>query len=154
MATYDLLRDLSVEIEEVDSDRLVLDTSTGFVRVTTVVKLRGRGEEGVGEDVTYDGELHPPFREALPALPLTGSWTLDSFSRQVGDLDLFAGLELDQDAYRGYRRWAVESAALDLALRQAGTSLARAVGREPRPVMFVCSLNLGHPPSLDGLRKR
>jgi hypothetical protein len=122
--------------------------------VTTVVKLRGRGEEGVGEDVTYDGELHPPFRDALPGLPLTGERTLDSFSEQVGGLDLFGGIPLDQEAYRGYRRWALESAALDLALRQAGTSLAEAVGRDPRPVTFVCSLNLGHPPSLDGLRRR
>jgi hypothetical protein len=38
-----------------------------------------------------------------------------------------------------YRRWAFESAALDLALRQAGTSLGEAIGREYRPVRFVVS---------------
>ena len=43
----------------------------------------------------------------------------------------------------------VESAALDLALRQAGRSLAEALGREPRPVTFVVSLRLGEPPSID-----
>jgi hypothetical protein len=42
-------------------------------------------------------------------------------------------------AARDYRRWAFESAGLDLALRQAGTSLAAAVGREARPVRFVVS---------------
>ncbi len=41
-----------------------------------------------------------------------------------------------------YRRWAFESAALDLALRQAGTNLAEALGREPRPVNFVNSMRL------------
>ena len=39
----------------------------------------------------------------------------------------------------GYRIWGLESAALDLALRQAGSSLADAVEREPRPVTFVVS---------------
>jgi hypothetical protein len=51
-----------------------------------------------------------------------------------------------------YRRWAYESAALDLALRQAGTTLAAAVGREPRPVTFVVSMNLGAPPSTARVR--
>jgi hypothetical protein len=48
-----------------------------------------------------------------------------------------------------HHRWAYESAALDLALRQAGTSLAAAVGREPRPVSFVISPGLGDPPAAD-----
>ena len=46
-----------------------------------------------------------------------------------------------------HHRWAYESAALDLALRQAGTTLAEAVGREPRPVSFVISPGLGDPPT-------
>jgi hypothetical protein len=41
-----------------------------------------------------------------------------------------------------YRRWAFESAALDLALRQAGTNLAAVLGREPRPLNFVNSMRL------------
>jgi hypothetical protein len=40
---------------------------------------------------------------------------------------------------QNHRRWAYESAALDLALRQAGRSLADALGRVPRPVTFVRS---------------
>jgi L-alanine-DL-glutamate epimerase-like enolase superfamily enzyme len=43
-------------------------------------------------------------------------------------------------AFRDYRRWAFESAALDLALRQKGVSLAEAVGREPQPLRFVVSM--------------
>ena len=38
-----------------------------------------------------------------------------------------------------YRRWAFESAALDLALRQAGSTLGEVVGREPAPLRFVVS---------------
>ena len=55
-------------------------------------------------------------------------------------------------ASHDYRRWAFESAALDLALRQAGRSLAQAVGREPRPVTFVSSRRLVDPQSADQLR--
>ena len=36
-------------------------------------------------------------------------------------------------AFRFYRRWAIESAALDLALRQAGRSLGEVLGREASP---------------------
>ena len=41
------------------------------------------------------------------------------------------------------RRWGFESAALDLALRQNGLSLAEALGRELAPLSYVVSLGLG-----------
>ena len=47
-----------------------------------------------------------------------------------------------REASRHYRRWAYESAALDLALRQNGVPLHEALGRDPRPVNFVCSTRL------------
>ena len=59
-----------------------------------------------------------------------------------------------RDVSRLYRRWAFESAALDLALRQAGTSLAAALGREARPVTFVVSLRLGEPATLEPVTRR
>ena len=43
-------------------------------------------------------------------------------------------------------------AALDLALRQAGTRCTPTLGREPRPLRFVVSLRLGEPPTLDPVR--
>ena len=153
MPTYDLIRELPLTVDDVSSDNLEQQASTDFLRRTTVVRLAGSGVEGVGEDVVYTADLHPPFQALLPTLPLTGEWTLESFSQRVGELDLF-GDAPEQGVYRAYRRWAVESAALDLALRQAGRSLASVVGREPQPVRFVCSLNMGHPPSMEGLRRR
>ena len=57
------------------------------------------------------------------------SWTLGSFFDHVGGLDLFPA-EPVRDTSRLFRRWAFESAALDLALRQAGITLADALGRE------------------------
>ena len=53
-----------------------------------------------------------------------------------------------------YRTWAYESAALDLALRQAGIPLHEALGRSPQPVRFVVSLRLGEPPTLEPLESR
>jgi L-alanine-DL-glutamate epimerase-like enolase superfamily enzyme len=52
------------------------------------------------------------------------------------------------------RRWAFESAALDLALRQAGRSLHEVLGLEPHPVRFVNSLGLGKEPSIQPVRRR
>ncbi len=87
-------------------------------------------------------------------LPLAGDWTFGAFCDHVGGLDLFAGEEPSMPAFRNYRRWAYESAALDLALRQAGTTLAAALGREPEPITFVVSLRLGEPPSTEPVTRR
>jgi hypothetical protein len=148
MATYDLVRNLPLEIESYDLEGLKVEASSEFVRRTTVIHLHGGGHEGVGEDVTYSGEDHEALQAEGPMLPLAGSHSLDSFSQLLDRLALFPsgpGME----AFLDYRRWAYESAALDLALRQAGLSLAQAVEREPQPVNFVVSLRIEKPPALD-----
>ena len=124
MPLYDLVKHLKLAVERVELEPHELPLKH-FTRRTTVVHLHGGGHEGVGEDVSYDGELQLAF--VLEALPdLTGEHTLESFSALVADQP-------------GYRPWGLESAALDLALRQAGRSLADALEREPRPVTFVVS---------------
>jgi L-alanine-DL-glutamate epimerase-like enolase superfamily enzyme len=143
---YERLADLPLEIEAYELDGLELEVSSDFTRLTTLIRIRGGGEEGVGEDVTYDALDHVALQDEGPILPLAGSWTLRSFSDRLGELDLFPAPPV-RDVSRLYRRWAFESAALDLALRQAGTSLAEAVGREPRPVNFVVSMRLAQPGS-------
>jgi hypothetical protein len=144
---YDSVADLTLEVDSYALDRLEQDVSSGFTRVTTVVRLAGGGEEGVGEDVTYTATDHPPPGE----LPLAGSHALGSFSELLDRLELFES-EPEMAAFRDYRRWAFESAALDLALRRAGRSLVEAVGREARPVTFVASKRLADPPSAEQLR--
>jgi hypothetical protein len=130
---------LPLEVESYELERLEQPVTRGFSRVTSVVRLHG-GEEGVGEDVTWFAEAHDREQAAGPVLPLAGSWRLESFS---------AALEISEP----WRRWAYESAALDLALRQAGKSFAEAVGREPRPVAFVVSPGLGDSPSSRVIRR-
>jgi hypothetical protein len=142
VSTYELIADLPLAIEGHELERLEHPVSSEFTRVTTVVHLRGAGEEGLGEDVIYSGEDHERFRGPGAALPLAGEWTIGSFSRHLDGLELFPEAP-EMEAFRDYRRWAFESAALDLALRQAGRSLAEVVGRTAQPVRFVVSMRLG-----------
>jgi hypothetical protein len=151
--SYDIIAGLPLEVESYALDRLERTVSSEFTRVTTVIRLRGGGREGIGEDVVYDAEAHDLQQEKGPVLPLAGEHTLDGFASLVGELDLFAALPR-WDVFRLYRRWGFESAALDLALQQSGRSLADAVGRVPRPVSYVVSLRLGEPPSIDPVRRR
>ncbi len=157
---WSCIRDLPVVIEEVDLEPLARRFSPEFERRTTVVHLRGGGQEGLGEDVIYDPELHVAAPIAAPGQsaggrhPLIGEMTLASFSQRLAQLDLFGAVAPGQPAYRRYRIWAYESAALDLALRQAGTSLHAALGMRPQPLRFVVSTRLGDPASLDPLQKR
>ena len=69
---------------------------------------------------------------------LSGTWTLEEYSRRVDDLDLWPA-EPAMEASTDYRRWAFESAALDLALRQAEHVARRSGRRAYRPVRFVAS---------------
>jgi L-alanine-DL-glutamate epimerase-like enolase superfamily enzyme len=151
MTTYRAIADLPVEIGGYELEGHERAVSSGFTRRTTVVRLRGGGEDGLGEDVTYDAREHERLQAAAPH-DLAGSHTVDSFSELVNDLDLFPGGAPEHDAFRLYRRWAFESAALDLALRQAGVSLADVLARTPRPVRFVVSRRLPDPPSAEPLR--
>jgi len=151
VSLYDRVRELPLVVEEYELEPLALAARPDFTRQTTVVHLHGAGEEGLGEDVTYDGAEHDAQRERGPSLPLAGEWTLDSFSRHLDTLPLFER-EPEMHAFLDYRRWGFESAALDLALRQAGRSLGEAVGRTPQPVTFVASGGLDDPPSTTRLR--
>ena len=152
-STFSRVAGLPVEIESVEFTPMVRDTSSGFTKITTVVRLRGRGEEGFGEDVTWDQIDHIEFlRHPMPCR-LDGRWELDELSAVLGEIDLFPVAPC-RPASRFYRRWAFESAALDLGLRQAGLSLADALGRTPEPVNFVSSVRLGEPPSVEPIRAR
>jgi L-alanine-DL-glutamate epimerase-like enolase superfamily enzyme len=153
MSTWDTLSALEVEIEDYTLEPLQASVSSDFERKSTVMHLRGAGHEGLGEDVTYDAVDQEILQAAGPTLPLRGRFTIASFCERLSALQMFP--EPPQREVSGrYRAWAYESAALDLALRQAGTSLHSALAREPLPVRFVVSLRLGEPPTLEPLRQR
>jgi L-alanine-DL-glutamate epimerase-like enolase superfamily enzyme len=142
VSTWEQLASLPLEVERYDLEGRELAFSEEFVRYTTLITLHGGGEEGVGEDVVYDGLDHVSFQQAGAVLPLAGSWTLGSFAEQLSQLDAFPDPPV-RDVSRRYRNWAFESAALDLALRQAGRSLHEHLGRELQPLTYVVSMRLG-----------
>jgi L-alanine-DL-glutamate epimerase-like enolase superfamily enzyme len=153
VSTWDALAGLELAIEDYALEPLQAKVSSAFERKSTVIRLRGAGEEGLGEDVTYDAVDHEILQAAGPTLALAGRFTLGSFCAHLAELELFE--EPPQREVSGlYRTWAYESAALDLALRQAGATLHGALAREPQPVRFVVSLRLGEPPTLEPLQRR
>lgn len=145
--------DLPLEIEGYALERLQRDVSSAFTRVSTVLRFHGDGHEGLGEDVSYEIDDQAALQAAGATQPLEGTWTLESFCDHLATLDLWPEPPR-HDASVLYRVWAYESAALDLALRQAGLPLHEALGRELRPVHFVVSLRLGEPATMEPLRTR
>jgi hypothetical protein len=153
VATFDLLADLPLEVDGYRLEGLQAQVSSGFERMTTVVHLHGGGAEGVGEDVVYQNEDHVALQEAGAVHDLSGRFSLAEFCELIDSLDLFP-VEPKTDVSRLYRRWTFHSAALDLALIQAGRSLHEVLGLQASPLTFVVSLRLGEPPSLDPVRSR
>jgi hypothetical protein len=133
MSLYDAVRDLPLHIDGYFLEPLEREVARGFTLRRTVVVLHGKGEEGRGEEVDYDPRAQEAFQADEGKLPFPGEHTLDSFS-------------LLQAGQTEYRRWAFESAALDLALRQAGLSLGEAVARDANPLRFVVSTRTANVP--------
>jgi L-alanine-DL-glutamate epimerase-like enolase superfamily enzyme len=147
------LANLALVVDDYTLERAEQQVSSAFLRVSTTIRLRGGGEEGIGEDVTYDAPDQDALQTAGPVQPLAGQWTLASFCDHVESLDLWPSPP-EREPSILYRIWAYESAALDLALRQAGLSLHDALAMTPRPLTFVTSLRLGDPPTLEPVTRR
>ena len=63
VSTWELLRDLPLEIESHALEGHELKFSPEFTRLTTVIRFKGGGQEGAGEDVVYDALDHIALRE-------------------------------------------------------------------------------------------
>src|SRR4051795_2244628 len=151
-ATYSRIAELPLRIEHCELLPLARDTSSGFTKISIVVRLTGNGHEGQGEDITWDQiDQIEQLRRAGDLSWLRGRRTVEEFSTLLGLADLFP-VEPIRDSARFYRRWAFESAALDLALRQNGLSLQDALGRVAKPVAFVVSTRLAAPSGFGPLR--
>jgi L-alanine-DL-glutamate epimerase-like enolase superfamily enzyme len=154
MTLYERAAELPIEVDSYELENLDKTFASGFERPSTLIKVHGGGATGLGEDVTYEAEAHDAQIDAGPILDLAGQTTFHEFSQRLERLDLFPGFTPQMDVFRRYRRWGFESAALDLALRQAGTSLHDLLGRTPEPVTFVVSSRMGDPPTLAPVTRR
>jgi hypothetical protein len=127
MSLWDSVAEQPIKVDGYKLERRESSTPSGWTRVTTTVVLQGEGSSGQGEDVTYESELHDGVPEELM---LAGTWSLEDFSHRLDEFE-----ELKE----GFRRWAFESAGLDLALRQNELGVGEAFGRQELPVRFVVS---------------
>ena len=104
--------------------------SSDFVRHTTVIHLRGAGEEGVGEDVTYEAEEQARFQgRGRPSI-----WPAPT------------RLPPSRSASRGCPTTAAGASRAPPSTSRCGReglSLHEALGRTPQPVTFVVSTALG-----------
>ncbi len=91
MGTYERVAGLALTVDDYELEGLSRVVSSGFERLSTVIHLRGDGEEGIGEDVTYEPDEHRVALERGPELGLAGRWSFDGFSEHLGALDLFPG---------------------------------------------------------------
>ncbi|MFM9127909.1 MAG: hypothetical protein ACKOTA_10240, partial [Solirubrobacterales bacterium] len=102
MTTFSRISDLPVEIEAVAVAGLAADVSAGFHRQTTVISMAGGGEEGLGEDVAYDGEDHDALQAWQERPDLTGTFPIESFCDLDESLDLLPGAPV-REVSRRYR---------------------------------------------------
>lgn len=141
MSTYERVAELPLEIESWSMEGLAIRPAPDFERLTTVVRIEGASRTGLGEDITYEALDQIALQDAGPTHDFTSVGTVGEFCELSGTLDLFPAPP-EREVSRFYRRWAFESAALDLALWQAGTSLAEYLDRPLQPLTFVASMGL------------
>ena len=163
MDHWEQLAELPLVVESLAHGRIDPGPGFGEAHSSRLVRLAGAGHEGRGEDITL-------FMGGTPPMPdVAGRWTLGELCAHLDgagqwpdgppawDLPPSVSPEgakaFAEMAYR-WRNWAFESAALDLALAQAGRPLHEVIGREPRPVTYVNSLGLGDPASADTVLRR
>ncbi|MCW2972300.1 MAG: hypothetical protein JWN72_573 [Thermoleophilia bacterium] len=139
------LHELPVTIERVSTSQLRLPGA--FERVSTLLHLHGGGAVGTGENITYSAETQAALPAWYAGFQLAGTFTFGELSAHLDGIEVGPGKDPLFDDKPGFHRWAVESAALDLALRQAGTDLATLAGVGWAPVEVALSMGIGDPAS-------
>ncbi len=153
LAMYNRIADLPLVITDYELQAASLDTSSDFTRVSTIIALTGGDTTGYGEDVGYEADDQTQFQTTFAdnGLALAGEYTFASFSSYLDTIELFPDPP-SRPADRKYRRWGFESAALDLALKQADTDLGHVLNRSYDPIEFVVSTRLESVDRLDDIR--
>lgn len=154
MGTFDKVAGLPIRIDGYELRPLSFKASPEFERLSTLIVIKGPGAgdeklEGWGEDVTYEALDQIALQDQGPVHDFATADTFGDFCDLTDHYDLFPAPP-ERDVSRLYRRWAFESAALDLALRQNETNLVEVLGREAKPLHFVASTGLSGTPGSSG----
>lgn len=131
-------------------------TGPEWTRRTRRIQLDGPGQHsGAGEDVSWvevsPDEILALYPEDLLAWQGSfGSWSARLDARE--QTSAYQALAAARQSEPDYLRWALESAAMELALRQNQTNLEEQLQRRAAPLRFCLSMNLGQPPSAATVR--
>ena len=153
MALYDLIAPLPLRIEGYTLEGLVRAVSSGFERKSTMIALAGAGEEGRGEDVTYEAGAHDAQQQAGPVLDLAGEFTFDPSPSTSAASTCSPATRLSRTST------AVTGAGASSRPRSTSRCArpdvaARVLGRTPEPVTFVVSSRMGQPPTIAPVTRR
>jgi hypothetical protein len=158
---WERLRDLALNVTAVQIQEMAMVTGPQWTRRTRRIQFEGPGRvgpalfSGAGEDVSW-AEVSPD--EILTLYPEDllcwkgsfGDWSARLDAReQTPAYQSLASARLSEP---DYLRWALESAAMELALRQIQTSLEEVLQRPAAPLHFCLSMGLGQPPSTNTVR--
>ncbi|NKB89322.1 MAG: hypothetical protein GKS06_13975 [Acidobacteria bacterium] len=152
MSLFGQIERLPLRIDRYRLEPRSLDVASGWQRLTTTVVFEGEGHEGRGEDVVYEAPDQLAHHNFGSGLELVGEFTLTAFSERL-DAQIEGLPPCSEGHSTNYRRWAYESAALDLALRQSSVSLAASIGVQPAPLNYVVSTGLGSPANAAPLQR-
>lgn len=105
--TYAHVAELPLIIERCELQPMVRDTTSGFTKVSIVVRLSGGDHVGEGEDITWDQIDQIELLRAGGDLSwLHGTRTFDEFSQLLALANLFPVRPIRESAHY-YRRWAL-----------------------------------------------
>lgn len=156
---WESIRDLPVEVSRFTAVARdgTMRLADGRPRRCSLVAAAHEELVGLGEDVSFGAGVHPTLGGDLGRLDgLLGRRAFGELAEALDGVDLGPPGAFG-DLLPRFRRWAVESASLDLCLRQNGGTLPSLLGLEPMPLEFVSSRRLdwsGWAAELDALRGR
>ena len=156
MTGWERLRDLRLDVTAVQIQELALVAGPQWTRRTRRIQLDGSGRHaGAGEEVSWV-EVSPDEILALYPADLLcwqgsfGDWSARLDARE--QCPAYQALAAARQSEPDYLRWALESAAMELALRQNQTNLEDRLQRKAAPLRFCLSMGLGQPPSTATVR--
>ena len=76
MSVFDRLAGLPIEVISYELEANDRQYGPEFTRPSTIIRLQGKGEEGIGEDVVYDVLDHIAHRDAGPVHDLASRWAM------------------------------------------------------------------------------
>lgn len=119
---------IQLEAAHIVTDSVALASYPGEPRPSSTAHLAGGGTSGQGENVAWTREAHLEFQRLVESQNWQGTSTLGVFHERLA-----------RTVTGSYDRAALESAAIDLALRQAHLNLAELAGTDFCELRYVRS---------------